>query len=169
MCVSDMNDCPMECNHYETLDVTMSSSPATIRSSYQRLILIHHPDKASKSHPQTETNNIKSFSSEDSINGSNEANFFMRIQAAYAVLRDPEQKRVYDAQLSNVGLRQAHPGNGELDLDDMDYDEEEDTFIHSCRCGGEYMVSGQELEDNMDVVQCSQCSLSVRILYTKQQ
>ncbi|KNC82099.1 hypothetical protein SARC_05609 [Sphaeroforma arctica JP610] len=98
----------------------------------------------------------------------NTRNIFACIQEAYATLRDATQRSIYDARIDNSDWTQSCPGNGEVDLDDMDYNESDDTYSQACRCGGDYIVSGDELEQGLDVVQCSQCSLSVHVLFAQQ-
>ncbi|TPX64245.1 hypothetical protein CcCBS67573_g08459 [Chytriomyces confervae] len=56
--------------------------------------------------------------------------------------------------------------NGEVDLDDMAYNADSGTFQSSCRCSGRYVVSEQDLEDGVEVVSCTTCSLRIRVLYS---
>ena len=34
-----------------------------------------------------------------------------------------------------------------------------------CRCGGSYTITEEDLEGGVDVVCCSTCTLSIRVLY----
>ena len=39
------------------------------------------------------------------------------------------------------------------------------TYSSDCRCGGEYIISEGDLENGHNIVCCSGCSLSIRVLY----
>ena len=76
----------MSSNLYERIGLTKEASEADIKKAYRKLALQHHPDKGG------------------------DAEKFKVLSEAYAVLSDPEKRRVYDA-------------TGELDLADFDMDE----------------------------------------------
>lgn len=50
-----------------------------------------------------------------------------------------------------------------VNLDDMDYDEENDQFSWNCRCGHRYIISFSDFEKGCDTVQCTGCSLFIQI------
>ena len=66
-------------------------------------------------------------------------------------------------------LTQKWPISDMVDLDSMEYEEEEEegggTYSTPCRCGGSYSLTEHDLEEGVDVVCCSMCTLSIRILY----
>jgi len=66
-------------------------------------------------------------------------------------------------------LTQKWPISDTVDLDSMEYEEEEEegggAYSTPCRCGGSYTITEHDLEEGVDVVCCSTCTLSVRILY----
>lgn len=39
------------------------------------------------------------------------------------------------------------------------------TFSHPCRCGGEFLICEQEMEEGVELVGCEGCSEIVRVLY----
>ena len=39
------------------------------------------------------------------------------------------------------------------------------TYSSDCRCDGEYIISEGDLENGQNIVCCSGCSLSIRVLY----
>ncbi|KAI8821497.1 DnaJ domain-containing protein [Fimicolochytrium jonesii] len=154
--------------HYETLQLPPSASADDIKRQYQKLALEYHPDKAPPTFsPAALTQRTHAFRT---------------IHAAYATLRDPALRDAYDDRLRSGA---ASTGDGivhsEVDLDDMEYYEEGDggddgdrdgnvagsggAFIWPCRCGGRYIVREQELEEGVDEVMCSTCSLRIRVLY----
>ena len=149
---------------YDVLELHETSvSQKEIKKAYQRLILLHHPDKqpqssASGTHCPTSTNR------------------FLAIQKAWNILGDPEKRRIYDQSCvhkSNIGLdtefmdddecgSQRYNGlsiyeNKELDPNALNSENinisemskeiiEEDNvevdkeFLKECRCGGNYLV-----------------------------
>ncbi len=57
---------------------------------------------------------------------------------------------------------------GEVCTDELEYDEEDHVFTHPCRCGGEYILTSQDLEMTFDFATCDTCSLTVKILPVSQ-
>jgi diphthamide biosynthesis protein 4 len=50
-----------------------------------------------------------------------------------------------------------------INLDDMEYDDSR--YTTTCRCGAKIFITEAELEDQVNVVDCEQCTLSMEILY----
>jgi len=69
---------PTDINPYEVLSLEKNCTPAEVRTSYRKLALLHHPDKA-KSEDKT-TAHIK----------------FQEIAFAYAILSDEKRRERYD-------------------------------------------------------------------------
>lgn len=65
-------------------------------------------------------------------------------------------------------VTQKWPVSDVLDLDDMTFDPAQGSYKSPCRCGGCYVVSNDDLEEGVEVVCCSTCTLSIRILYQEQ-
>lgn len=98
---------------------------------------------------------------------------FVLIQQAYETLKDPELRKRYDEQYARQQtLNGVARVAAEVDLDDMEYqsgDGEDDALYRfSCRCGGAYEISEQQLGDNVDLVFCNGCTLQIRVLYELQ-
>ena len=53
-------------------------------------------------------------------------------------------------------------------MDDMTHNEDENTYYCACRCGNYYRITEQQLENGVDVVQCTGCSLAIHVLYEAQ-
>ena len=66
-------------------------------------------------------------------------------------------------------VTQTWPLSDVVDLDDMTFDPAQECYQLPCRCGGWYVVSDDDLEAGVEVVCCSMCSLSIRVLYQDQQ
>jgi DnaJ-class molecular chaperone len=70
---------------YNILEVPETASQEEIKKSYRRLSMLYHPDKNS--------------------NNPNATINFQKISSAYEILGDPEERKKYDASLSNPFLR----------------------------------------------------------------
>lgn len=69
---------PHPTTHYDVLEVSSQASTPTIRAAYKSLMQRHHPDR---------------------LQGTAAQGLAQRINAAYEVLSDPDQRRRYDASL----------------------------------------------------------------------
>ncbi len=67
-------------NYYEILNVDINADTDTIRKAYRKLIKIHHPDLNADDRQKAEE-------------------ITKQLNEAYAVLKNPEQRRAYDRQL----------------------------------------------------------------------
>lgn len=190
---------------YQALNVAPSATKAEVRSSFLRLVRVHHPDKASPA--------------SSSAPGQDDASRRARIHSiyeAYATLSDDSKREEYDealardarlssaqrakAQRRNKGVGAGPEGvriSATLDLDSFEAveippppvsatvensngsgyaevgagrdggpDGGTVIFTHPCRCGGEYLVTSEEmLDEGKEVVQCSGCSEVVKVLW----
>ena len=68
-------------DHYRCLQVTRDADPSVIERAYKALSMKHHPDRAAPQQRETATRRMQ------------------ELNEAYRVLRDPETRRAYDAQL----------------------------------------------------------------------
>jgi len=66
-------------SHYESLNVTRDAPTEVIRAAYKSLSQKHHPDK--------------------NVGNQAAADMMSRLNAAYTVLSDPEQRQLYDLQM----------------------------------------------------------------------
>ncbi|KAF9924706.1 hypothetical protein FBU30_005376 [Linnemannia zychae] len=71
-----------EVSLYSCLNITQDADQATIKKAYYKLALAHHPDKQSPSSTDAERDQATAR--------------FQRLGFAYAVLGDPQRRRVYD-------------------------------------------------------------------------
>ncbi|KAE8905619.1 hypothetical protein PF005_g4518 [Phytophthora fragariae] len=144
---------------YEVLGLAATCSADDVRRAYHQAARRCHPDKRSS----------------DPIKEDEQQ--FLRVQEAYETLRNAELRRQYDAKLQQSELvrkreqevvvvsddvpladmqREVLPGEGS--------DEDEVFFTHQCRCGDVYEITEDELQDGVDVVPCTGCSLHIRVL-----
>ncbi|CAO3567473.1 unnamed protein product [Mortierella alpina] len=141
-------------DYYAILSVSQDASLSEIKLQYQKLLLIHHPDKQQ----QIQSQQAPSTALKQAIP-------LQDIKEAWECLRQPNQRAFYDSSLKAMRLRANGHVNDDIDLDDMDYNEDSGTYSAPCRCSGEYIISEDELELGVDTVVCSTCSLIVRIHY----
>ncbi|KAI9229161.1 MAG: DNAJ heat shock N-terminal domain-containing protein [Piptocephalis tieghemiana] len=137
-------------SYYEVLGVGEKEDRESIKQAYQRLLLKHHPDKQQ---------------SKDTIG---EEDRVQRVVEAWKVLGDTTSRALYDRQLGEQRRIERGVVSAEVDLDEMEYDEASETWTSPCRCGQEYVVSVEDLEEGIDVIGCAGCSLRIRVLYEEE-
>uniref|UniRef100_A0A7S3PA94 Diphthamide biosynthesis protein 4 n=1 Tax=Aplanochytrium stocchinoi TaxID=215587 RepID=A0A7S3PA94_9STRA len=127
---------------YKVVGADRQSSADEIRKLYHDKIKALHPDKVTKEN-HTETSREE----------------FLQVQEAWEILRDPEKRRQYDLQLG-LGSNAT-----EVDLDDIPYNGEKEVFDYKCRCGDSILITVGNLEEGLDLFECSSCSLRIHVLY----
>ena len=131
---------------YEVLGVSTDAGAEELRRSYQRLALLHHPDK----------------------NGGVESAAFLAVAEAWRVLGDAARRSRYDAERKQreaegaqmwatiqLGQMQETAGDGGV------------CRTYQCRCGGEFLLLLGEEETPLEegyLVDCDTCSLSLRVI-----
>ena len=149
-----------EHTHYQILGVSPNASHAEIKAAYRRVLLSKHPDKSPLSPKYPDHSG--SFD-------------IARIQDAYRILSDGTARAAYDASISGTlsksetykipGPRPAQLVSlEEFTLMECD-DEGMARWTHTCRCGGLYSISEQEMLDNRHLIACEQCSEIVYVGY----
>ncbi|KAI9504582.1 hypothetical protein BX070DRAFT_181612, partial [Coemansia spiralis] len=53
----------------------------------------------------------------------------------------------------------------EVEIEDMDYSEEEDKYYYPCPCGDRFEISREMLEQGEAIASCPSCSLRLRVVY----
>ncbi|KAJ5526209.1 hypothetical protein N7494_012859 [Penicillium frequentans] len=173
-------------DYYRVLELPFSSNSATplsnlqIKLAYHKALLKHHPDKAGAVAKQSGLADSPSTSSNFySTSKTDQRSYTIdEITTAYKTLSDPQLRAEYDRSLRLNRAKFAedttevfHTGLETVDLDDMDYDEEDGSWYRGCRCGDErgFSVTENHLESSMDhgevVIGCVGCSLYMKILF----
>ncbi|KAJ5671614.1 hypothetical protein N7507_000741 [Penicillium longicatenatum] len=172
-------------DYYRVLEIPFSSNSTTplsnlqIKLAYHKALLKHHPDKAGAVAQHSSTASSASATSKfPSSKGDQRSYTIDEITSAYKTLSDPQLRAEYDRSLRLNRSKSAedstevfHTGLETVDLDDMDYDEEEGSWYRGCRCGDErgFSVTEAHLESSMDhgevVIGCVGCSLYMKILF----
>ncbi|NXC26025.1 DJC24 protein, partial [Campylorhamphus procurvoides] len=134
---------------YEVLGAEPSDSPAELKRKYQKLALLYHPDKQEADVPAGEV--------EERVQR------FIEVDQAWKILGNEETKKEYDLQQHADNLTNKWPVHEQIYLEDMSWNEDEQVYTLSCRCGGNYSVFKSEIKD-VSVVCCDTCSLVIEIL-----
>lgn len=136
---------------YSVLKLNRSADAHEIRRNYQTLAKQYHPDKLPVS-----------CTAEDRASASQQ---FQKICQAYETLSNEELRKSYDDSTKARSLTQDFPLSGTVDLDEMAFENATSSYSSPCRCGGDYVISEEEMTSGIDTVVCSMCTLAVRVLY----
>lgn len=128
---------------YDILGCDRSSSQDDLKKAYQHLILIHHPDKTSN----------------------NSSDFYIEIDKAWKTLRDPELRKIYDAEMMQKKFNENPLVFDVLEKSDFCFDEENCIYFYMCRCGGVYYMPDDVPIDEDCYVSCDECSLVIQIKF----
>ncbi|NXM10912.1 DJC24 protein, partial [Ploceus nigricollis] len=134
---------------YKVLGAKPSDSLAELRRKYQKLALLYHPDKQEA--------DVAAGEAEERVRR------FIEVDQAWKILGNEETKREYDLQQREDNLTKEWPVHEQIYLEDMSWNEDEQVYTLSCRCGGNYSVSRSETKD-VSLVCCDTCSLVIEIL-----
>ena len=52
----------------------------------------------------------------------------------------------------------------EIEIDDMDFEEDENTFFYPCPCGDKFRITLAQLKAGTTIATCPSCSLQIRII-----
>ena len=131
---------------YELFNLEQFSSYDSVKQKYRELVIKYHPDK----------------NHQDSDNEK-----YHLLTEAWNVLRDKDSKREYDDSLQrHLTEISSMTFNEEVELDEMGFDEDEESFYHDCRCGGLYLLAKSEISREQSVVVgCDTCSLQILVLH----
>ncbi|KAM7085475.1 dnaJ homolog subfamily C member 24 isoform 1-T1 [Molossus nigricans] len=89
---------------------------------------------------------------------------FIEIDQAWKILGNEETKKEYDLQRHEDDLRNMGPVDAQVYLEEMSWNKDDHSFSLSCRCGGKYSVSKDEVEE-VTLISCDTCSLIIELLH----
>ncbi|XP_021512532.1 dnaJ homolog subfamily C member 24 isoform X2 [Meriones unguiculatus] len=135
---------------YSILGADPSANVSDLKQKYQKLILLYHPDKQSA--------DVPAGTMEECMQK------FIEIDQAWKILGNEETKKKYDLQRHEDELRTIGPVDTRVRLEDMSWNEDDESFSLSCRCGGKYTVYKDEAEE-VSLISCNTCSLMVELLH----
>jgi len=156
-------------NAYELLECKQNATQEELKSSYHRLLLIYHPDKCNSA-----------------IEQNDRIDHFIKIQSAYKLLSNVQQRKEYDSLIKHIDLKHKATSLESGDMlhlgKDFEYDNDLSLFKLKCRCGSYYILSKNDLNSLMESslsdtssdllnsqtllvsLQCDSCSLNVNVL-----
>ncbi|KAL9644544.1 hypothetical protein ABK040_009408 [Willaertia magna] len=53
----------------------------------------------------------------------------------------------------------------EIEIEDMQFNEEEGFYFYPCPCGDIFQITLEELQNGDEIAHCPSCSLVVRVIY----
>lgn len=154
-------------NYYEILNCNPSDKIDEIKKSYQTLVLKHHPDKQNTSNQ-------------------NDVERFYQIDEAWKMLRDPEQRKKYDAEMKQHKFDDEPIVHAKVYRNDFEFDADSQCYIYPCRCGGYFVLPDDCIEpsdcdsgminssidsksencnENDEIyIECDECSFVIQLL-----
>ncbi|KAM4618779.1 dnaJ homolog subfamily C member 24 isoform 1-T2 [Polymixia lowei] len=117
---------------YSVLGARPSDSLQQLKHKYQQLALLYHPDRFG---------GVCSSESESGLTR------FLEVDAAWRILRDHNSRREYDLQRRAKELKQVWPVDSTVCLEDMTFDPDNSVYTYPCRCGGEFAITEEEVEE----------------------
>lgn len=139
-------------DYYEILNVSTDATEDVIRAAYQRLALANHPDK------QLHQNGC------GSSGVVADTRTFIRITEAWNTLRDPELRRIYDAERFQGRIDDVPTVHQVLDAADVRRTVDGTGYSYTCRCGAECTVDRHTAaDDSWRYNTCDECSHCVEM------
>ncbi|XP_027855683.1 dnaJ homolog subfamily C member 24 [Xiphophorus couchianus] len=159
---------PEQKDLYAVLGGSPSDSLQQLRHRYQQLALKYHPDRLGGEN-----------SAESSVKT------FLEVDAAWKILGDQTTRREYDLQRRAQELKQDWTVDSTVDLEDMTWETDGCECSYSCRCGGTFSVSKEEVQEETQrrlqelneqemhrgaqsgvLVCCDTCSLTIYVTWS---
>ena len=56
----------------------------------------------------------------------------------------------------------------EIEIEDLDYEEYEETFYYNCPCGDRFMITLEQLREGEDIAECPSCTLTIKIIFEEE-
>ncbi|XP_040184262.1 dnaJ homolog subfamily C member 24 [Rana temporaria] len=133
---------------YCILGAHPSDSQSELKQKYQKLALLYHPDKQNK---------------EEDIELTTEgAHKFIEISQAWKILGNEETKREYDLQRRETEMTRSYHVDNQVSLEEMEWEDDMEFYCYTCRCGGKYSLTEEDLEQSL-LVNCDSCSLIIEV------
>lgn len=162
--IAEMTTPPL--NYYDILNCHPSDTIEDIKRSYQALVLKHHPDKRNTS-------------------DESDVQLFYQIDEAWKMLRDPEQRKKYDAEMKQHKFNDEPIVHAKVYRGEFDFDPESQCYLYPCRCGGYFVLpddcidstncdssinaaaetkNSNERDDEEIYIECDECSFVIQLL-----
>ncbi len=53
----------------------------------------------------------------------------------------------------------------EIEIEDMDFEADEQTFYYNCPCGDRFRITLAELKSGENIAECPSCTLQIKVIY----
>lgn len=117
-------------NYYEVLGCEPTDSTDRIKKSYQSLILKYHPDKQ----------NHENSDNDEKTDEATKIKRFHEIDFAWKILRDPDKRKQYDAEMQQQRFNGEPIVHERLHCTEFEFDPESKLCVYPCRCGGVFVL-----------------------------
>lgn len=157
----------MDFNLYDALKISdCKCDKKTIKDAYQKLILIHHPDKQQQHQQQQEQVLSVSSTSDNTFNQSDSCDMFIKLQIAWNTLSNDSSRKRYDDYLLQLSRQTVNHYVHEARLSDFKHSIDDRMYTKQCRCGDLYEISQDDVDNGYNTIQCNSCSLELQIIIT---
>lgn len=138
-------------DYYSLLRITRSASPNTIKAAYHRALLRLHPDKFK----QRDDNDPVPLTDVGLLHDAFVTLSSSALRTAYDARGVSSRTRPRPAQVVSLDLFNCSEGSHDATS----------TWTLACRCGGNYEVTGNDLERGLHLVGCGDCSEVIWVGY----
>lgn len=126
--------------YYKILGVDENATFEQMKTKYQQLVKLYHPDKQTNPSPET----------------------FIKIDEAWKILRDEKLRKEYDSSLLQCNLKEMPLIYANLNINELEF--ENNICDYPCRCGATFIINRNEIEDDC-IYECAECSNCISIKY----
>lgn len=159
-------------NYYTVLGCQPTDSIVSIKQSYQSLILKYHPDKQ----------NNGNGGNDETTDKATRIKRFQEIDFAWKILRDPEKRKQYDAEMQQQRFNAEPIVHERLYCTEFEFDSGSQLYVYPCRCGGVFVLpeefsptaevgnvsnprtnSSNDEKDDI-YIECDECSFVLQLL-----
>lgn len=152
-----------ETSLYSTLGVKPSATTAEVRAAYLAQVRLHHPDKLQQQASNDATAIADSLPQSDDL--------IRQLNHAYKTLVDDQARSQYDESLSASRASASSSTqpriSATVDFESFQLFEGSSpmTFSYACRCGSSYVISEEQVHDQVEMISCDGCSENIRVRY----
>ncbi|KAK9891068.1 hypothetical protein WA026_013394 [Henosepilachna vigintioctopunctata] len=126
-------------NYYKLLECESDATYEQLKENYQKLAKKFHPDKTLNHHTEE----------------------FIKVDKAWRILKDPNLRKEYDANLLKDEINNQIIIYAELRKEHLIFDKDS-TSKYPCRCGSEFIIEQDYLEDEC-LIECTDCSNHISV------
>merc|ERR1711937_1008375 len=75
----------------------------------------------------------------------------------------------FDCLTEDITRKKMTVFHDEIEIEDMEFDEENQLYHYPCPCGDRFEISLEDLQIGEEVATCPSCSLLIRVIYDQDQ